>query len=112
MALDVVGKDRLLDPEQIKALQSVDGPTRCGSVPPLVGANHTGHVGPDQFPHQRHALDILRQVRFAYFDLDGLVTSANPASHLLLELFETQIEVDPASVSINRAPMLAEEVHQ
>jgi hypothetical protein len=97
MALDVVAKQRLLDPVRIERGISVDGARGMRDVPALVGVDHQ-RARPDELADPPQALDVLLDVWLADLDLEGLEAVRLPALHLLDERIERLVQVDAAGI--------------
>ena len=71
VAFEVVGVQRLLDPDEVEFLQLAAHPQGGGAVPLLVGVDHEGHVPADVLADAGDTAEVLGGVRQADLDLDA-----------------------------------------
>ena len=74
VALDVIGIERLLDPDEIELLERPADAFGSGPVPLLVGVDHQRHAAVDGLAHRLHPLQVEHRVGLADLDLEP----ANP----------------------------------
>ena len=70
MALDVVGIERLLDPDEVELFERAADPLRGRAVPLLVGIDHQRHAVAHDLPHRLEAAQVAHRVGRAHLDLD------------------------------------------
>ena len=70
MALDVVGIERLLDPDEVELFERAADPLGGRAVPLLVGIDHQRHAVADDLPHRLEAAQVAHRVGRAHLDLD------------------------------------------
>src|SRR3546814_19198198 len=71
----VVGLHRLLEPDQVEALQATPEPDGMRHRQALVGVYHQSDAVADRRAHRRHALDVLADVGLADAHLHRLERS-------------------------------------
>ena len=71
MALQVLGKDRLLDPAQIELFKHANAANSFRGRQALVVVNHQRNVGADDDAHAAHHVNILCRVGVTHFNFDG-----------------------------------------
>ena len=92
VALEVVGVQRLFDPDEVEFLQLAAHAQGGGAVPLLVGVHHQGHVPADVLADAGDAAQVLGGVRQADLDLDAADALVRRTAGAGLDLVQGGVE--------------------
>ena len=87
-AVEVPGRERLLEPGQVEFLELPAEADRLGLVQALIGVRHELDLRPDRLAHGAHARNVGAGARRAEAHLHGLKAGGNEALRLGDELVD------------------------
>ena len=111
-ACDVLGRQRLLQPEDVERRQSPGGTARGRQVPQLVRVEHQQPGRADDTAHSRDPVQVLLEVGQPDLDLEPGMAGLDPAGHLLDQLVQCQMPVHPAGIHRYLVTLAADQLGQ
>ena len=108
----ILGKNRLLQPEQVELLHRPGPGNSRAHRPALIGIDHQRRMGADGLPHRPQPFDVLLRPLPPHFDFDAPIVLADIVLHFVHQFLGGIGQVNAAAIGGNPFPVAAQQAEQ